>query len=368
MNAFLLAVTLLASAIVPLDRPLWNVPIDSRTTGQWIAEAPGTIFTSRQGHLVAIDSSNGASRWNSTLPINGAPAVAPGVLAVSTDQGLALIDPSTGHLRVLLRTARAEAVAGSRSSIVVLSDSGRRLCGYSAQGRAIWCRSQAEQMNGASVLSLGGNLVAVTSWKGWVFYDAASGKAVAAAADADELVGSDERYVWFTVREGGLKGVDLNTNRSVAMHNQIENKQVIAEHNRAVAVVGGRLKLIDLETQSISPLPIDGRWIGGPVNGKIFIERGDGLYLQPIDPVRRAAPIVSYKSESRYVTSDRAVGYVGLLDGTVLVVDLKHNRLLRRIATGCSFYEGVAATGATTVIHCDAGTQSRLIAFARPFE
>lgn len=197
------------------------------------------------------------------------------------------------------------------------------------------------------------------------FFDAATGRAVASAADADTLVGSDGRYVWFTVREGGIKGLDLNTNRTFVMHNQIERGQAIAEHNRAVAVIGGRLTLIDLHTQQSSPLHIDGRWIGGPVDGKIFIERGDGLYLQSIDPGATAFRVAGYKSEARYVTSDRSVGYVGHRDGTMLVIDLDRDRLLHRYATGCNFYEGVTASGNSAVVHCDAGTQSQLVGFTR---
>jgi outer membrane protein assembly factor BamB len=368
MNALLLSVVLLASAIVPLDQPAWNVPIDSRTTDQWIAEAPGAVFAARDGRLVALDSATGSTRWTSAFRVSGAPVIAPGVLAVSTDEGLAFIDPSNGHVRIVLHGVPDQNIAGSQSSIVVLNRATHRLCGYSREGRIVWCAGTDVGINGGSVASLGGNLVAVTSWKGWVFYDASNGKAVAAAADADTLVGSDGRYVWFTVLDGGLKGLDLDTNRSVAMHNQIEKKQLIVEHDRAVAVVDGRLKLIDLRTQSMRSLPIDGRWIGGPVDGKIFIERGDGLYLQSIDADARAVPIVQYKSEARYVTSDRAIGYVGLLDGTVLVVDVKRDRLLRRIATGCSFYEGISASGATAIVHCDTGENARLVGFERTLE
>ncbi len=361
----LLAALLLVNAMVLYDVPSWTVGIDSRTTDQWLAEAPGSVFAINRGNLVAIDTATGEIRWKSPLRPQGAPAVTHGALAVATDRGLAFLDPARGSTRRVLTGVGATSLAGSPSTIVAFNSHTSELCAFSASGVRHWCRELGTYYRDGTVFGLGGNLVAVSSNAGWVFFDAANGRAVASAADADTLVGSDGRYVWFTVREGGIKGLDLDTNRTFVMHNQIERGQVIAEHQRAVAVIGGHLTLIDLQTRQSSPLHIDGRWIGGPVDGKIFIERGDGLYLQSIEPGAKAVRVAAYNSEARYVTSDRSTGYVGLRNGTVLVIDLEQDKLLHKYATTCDFYEGVTASGATTVVHCDSGTQSRLVGFSR---
>jgi len=113
-------------------------------------------------------------------------------------------------------------------------------------------------------------------------------------------------------------------------------------------------------------LRIDGRWIGGPIAGKILIERGDGLYVQPLAPDGKAVRVARYGSPSRIVAADRAIAYVGLLDGEILAIDMRKARIVQKAATPCRIYEGFTANGTTSIVHCDSDARrSQLVALAR---
>ncbi len=57
---------------------------------------------------------------------------------------------------------------------------------------------------------------------------------------------------------------------------------------------------------------------------------------------------------------------IGMEDGRIFVVDVKRARPLATIATPCVAYEGFAASGTTTLVHCDDRDHvSKLIAFDR---
>ncbi len=129
----LLAALLLANTMVLYDRPSWTVGIDSRTTDQWLAEAPGAVFATSRGNLVAIDSDTGNVRWKSTLQAQGAPAV-------------------------------------TRGTIVAFDNQTSQLCGFSARGERRWCRDLGLYYRDGTVFGLGGNLVAISSNAGWVFF------------------------------------------------------------------------------------------------------------------------------------------------------------------------------------------------------
>jgi hypothetical protein len=196
--------------------------------------------------------------------------------------------------------------------------------------------------------------------------DAKNGNAVAQAAYVDSLIGADGRYLWFSVAGGGIKGLDLDTNRTIAVHGHVLPKGASVEHGRAVAVIDGRLHAIDVASNTDRKLHIDGRWIGGPIADKILIERGDGLYVQPLAANAKARRVARYTSESRIVAADRAIAYVGLANGEVIAVDMRAERTVQKISTPCRFYEGFTASGTTSIVHCDSdASHSRLVALVR---
>jgi hypothetical protein len=131
-------------------------------------------------------------------------------------------------------------------------------------------------------------------------------------------------------------------------------------------VIDGRLHAIDIASGTDTRLRIYGRWIGGPIAGKILIERSDGLYVQPLSPAAKATRVARYTAESRIVASGRGIAYVGLLDGEIMAIDMRTARLVQKISTPCRFYEGFTASGTTSIVQCDSdATHSRLVAFKR---
>ena len=368
--AFLLSTLLLAASSSAAVR--WDVQVDSRTTAQWLAESAGAVYGLRDGHPIAFDVRDGRIRWSDAgVTALGAPAFTQGVVAFPVHDGVVWFDASSG--RVLRRTSLAVTpqLVGSSSRIVAVLGDGRRLranvVAFDHNGVLRWSRHLAFFI--ADAIALRRNAVAifgVGAQHGTLIVDADTGRDVAYATHVNDLVGDDGRYVWFTVDLGGIKGLDLDTDRSLVFHGAVIPKAVTVEHGVAVAVIDGRLRRIDLSGGgSVTPLHVDGRWIGGPVAGKLFVERGDGLYLQSIDGTSRARKVASYHAESRVVASDRAIGYVGLRDGRLFVVDVARETVVATYRTGCDFYEGFTASGDTAIVHCDAKQVSHLIGFAR---
>ncbi len=356
------------TAMLPAPRaPLWSAAVDSRTADQWIAEAPGTIYALRDGRPVALDAATGLARWTSSLQAAGAPALAGRALAVPVTHGAVWIDARTGRPIARRSFLETPLLVGSASDIVAVFRSGT-VEGFSGEGRLRWRRSlgpiyesDAERLGADGVLIFG-----IGRHTGALVLDASNGHAVGYATDVNELVGDDGRYLWFTVVAGGIKGLDLQTARSVAVHGAVIAGAVSVEHAIAIAVINGRLDEIDLNDGGAPKhLAIDGRWVGGPLDGKIFVERSDGLYVQALAPASRPVKIASYASHVRYIGDDRSVAYVGLRDGTLFAVDLRSDAIVESVATGCSFYEGFSATGKTAFVHCDRGNVSHLVAFPR---
>ena len=358
---------LLASATVPA----WTVPVDSRTTAQWMAESPGRVYVIRDGSPAALDTTNGAVLWRAAdVHASGAPAYLRGAVAVPQGGRLLVLDASNGRVRATRILGGEVAVAAAPGALVAISygsHAANFLAGFDPAGRMLWKRAIARTGN-AILTALGGNAVAIEDYdtRDDVIFDATDGKAVAQATSVNSIIGNDGRYVWFSVVDGGIKGLDLDTNRSIALHGHVLAKGASVEHAVAVAVIDGRLHVIDLRTQSDARLRVDGRWIGGPVAGKILVERGDGLYVQPLSSSEKAVRVARYTSESRIVASDNFIAYVGLLNGTVLAIDMRAGRLVQRTQTPCRFYEGFTASAGTAIVHCDAGdNRSQLVAFPR---
>lgn len=344
--------------------PIWNVAIDSRTEQQWVAESPNTVFAVQNEHVIAIDSATGTIRWRSEAQSEGGPAYARGSVAIPIENGIVFVDAQSGHERARLRFDDTPTLSGSSSNIVALLPRDAKVVGCSPSGTIVWTRDYGT--GGLQrLLHLRDNAVAVQTWRETIVIDAQNGNAVAVADGADEIVGFDGRYLWFTVLQGGVKALDLDTNRSIALHNSIVRNAVRVEHGIAVAVVDGRLKTIDLSSGKVEPLRIDGRWVGGPLAGKIFIERGDGLYIQDIRSPR-AHLLARFDSDVALMASDGRNAIAGLRDGTVLVIDAQTNRVLSKFASGCDFYEGFAARAKTMLVHCDKAQASHLLAFDRP--
>jgi hypothetical protein len=138
------------------------------------------------------------------------------------------------------------------------------------------------------------------------------------------------------------------------------------EHGIAVAVIDGRMTRVDLTNGTQQVLKVDGRWIGGPSDGQIFLERGDGMYVRGLAPIAKQRRVARYSGQARFVAADRNVGMIAMEDGRIFVIDVATARPLATIETPCTYYEGFAANDNTTLVHCDdAAAVSHLVAFDR---
>lgn len=382
MNRFVLAVTalVLLGASPNAAMPRWVVPIDSRTTDQWLSEDAGVVYGARDGRLVALDMRDGHVVWRAAVAPETKSAVRGGAVATPTAHGLVFLRARDGRVvrRIALEAGAERAATFPASSpIVAASPSGfvsvtRTATGVEARGWTFDGRPRwVKRFRGApfgTLLPLGGDALGLTveGSGDLLAIDARDGRAVAAADGVDSLIGADGRYLWFNVVGGGIKGIDLDTNRSLALHGSIVHGAARVEHGVAVAVVDGRLTRLDLRTGTTAPLKVDGRWIGGPSDGRIFIERGDGVYVRDLTPGGRQVRVARYDGQARIVAADRGVGMVAMEDGRIFVVDVAAARPLATIATPCVAYEGFAASGDTTLVHCDdANHVSKLVAFDR---
>lgn len=347
--------------------PTWSLPVDSRTAAEWMAEGPGSIYALAHGHLAAIDASNGRVRWSSDRVASGAPAVVHDAVVIPASHQLLWLRALDGQvMRTLPLRSDALLVSGSSSIVAALPDEGR-VMGFDARGVRVWSRS-VDISQSTRIFSVGGDAVAILP-NGYsttaLILDARDGKPVASATHVDDLVGADGRYLWFGVDVGGIKGLDLDTNRRFVLHGAMIKGAVRVEHGLAVAVVDGRLQYVDLSGDGKAHrLHIDGRWIGGPIGGKILVERGDGLYVQALN-ANSGHRVAAYPGDSVVTAADRGIAYVGRRDGEVLAVDVRTEQLTRTITTPCRFFEGFSATGKTMVVHCDAEQGTYLIGFPR---
>ena len=374
MSARILCITLafLLLGVMPQE-PYWSTSVDSRTSSQWLAESAGRVYALVNGHVVAFDSRSGRRIWVSPVEAVGAPAVANGALAVPVRTGIVCIDPRSGLAAHSIITRASVTLSGSDSLIVALDELDGVLAGYDIGGISRWSRnlmrSRRDTFAGERVsilAALHGNAVAAISDSDVLIIDASNGRAVAYADGVNEVIGSDGRYLWFSIAGGGIKGLDIDTNRSVALHTNIVRDAARVENGVAVAVINGRLTKVDLrQGASIAPLHIYGRWIGGPIAGKILVERSDGVYVQGLNAGDRAVKAAVYSGDSRVVASDRDIAYVGLSDGTLLIINVESATLQGRLRTPCSFYEGFTSSGDTSIVHCDSKMGSELIGFAR---
>ena len=349
--------------------PRWSVPIDSRTTDQWLSEDAGVVYGARDGKLVALDMRDGHVRWRAAVRPATKSAAYRGAVAAPTDTGLVFLRARDGRVLRSLRLAGSPIVAAAPSGFVSVTrtTTGVEARGWTFDGRPRWTRHYRYAPFG-TLLPLGGDAIGLTvpGSGDLLAIDARTGNALASADGVDTLIGADGRYLWFNVVGGGIKGIDLNTNRALALHGSIVHGAARVEHGIAVAVVDGRLTRLDLTRGTTQPLKVDGRWIGGPAGGRIFIERGDGTYVRDLTADGRQRRVARYRGEARIVAADGRVGMIAMEDGRIFVVDVTTAQQLATVETQCVAYEGFAASDGTTLVHCDDSAHvSHLVAFER---
>jgi outer membrane protein assembly factor BamB len=334
--AAVLSAAVLAGGSTP---PRWTVPIDSRTTDQWLSEADGAVYGPRDGKLVALDLRDGRERWRAAVEPITKSAARGGAVAAPTKSGLVFLRARDGRIVRSVAVGDSPIVAAAPSGFISVTrtNAGVEARGWTFDGRPRWTRRYRYAPFG-TLLPLGGDAIGITvpGSGDLLAIDARNGNAVASADGVDTLIGADGRYLWFNVVGGGIKGIDLDTNRSLARHGSIVRGAARVEHGIAVAVVDGRLTRLDLTRGTTEPLMIDGRWIGGPVAGRIFIERGDGVYVRDLAPNARQQRVARYKGEARIVAADGRLGMIAMEDGRIFVVDVVRARHLSTIETSCA--------------------------------
>jgi len=359
----------LGAATAPTASARWMAAIDSPNVDQWLSVRGATVYAVRDGHVVAIDTHSGITRWTSREAVDSRPAVGGHTVYAPVRKGIVAFDASSGsvvgHLALdatpTLLTVGATALAlvdtpggpGERAHAVAY--------GFQDSLTPRWKR--VLEPGWKNPADAGGNVVLLANGANVLALDAASGDALAATDGVDTYVGRNNRVLWFSVAGGGIKGLDLDTNRAVAVHDSIVRGAVRVEGSTAVAVIAGRLMRLALPAGTTQPLPIDGRWVGGPARGIIFVSRQDGTYAVPLDggkPVR----LVTNTSDARFLTANGDRAFFLTNDGSVVAADLRSVRALVRWPTACSFVEGVHRIDGGALVHCDdAQHVSHLYAF-----
>ena len=358
---------------VGATRPRWVTPIDSRTTDQWLSESAGVVYGARNGRLVAIDLRSGGTRWVAPVAVIGRSASGGGFVAAPSEHAVAFIDARNGRTIVTRRAGTHPGVAAYSTGFVVVEavESGVNVVrGFAFDGTPRWTKRFTFFADPERIVSLGGDAVGLRNRDAILVIDGRDGRAVAQTDGVEDLIGADGRYLWFNVVNGGIKGLDLDRNRARALHGSIVKGAARVEHGMAVAVIDGRLQRIDLtrtdDDNAINAMRVDGRWVGGPAAGRIFLERGDGMYVRALDDRAKAHRVAHYAGEARIVAVDGRRAMIGMENGTIFVVDVSSGRQLARIETRCRAYEGFAASGDTTIVHCDDEAHTaQLVAFDR---
>ncbi len=359
---------------VAASRPRWVTPIDSRTADQWLSESAGVVYGARNGQLVAIDLRSGGTRWIAPVAVVARSASGGGFVAAPSADAVSFIDARNGRTIVTRRMGEGPGVASYSAGFVVIVPHGGGVTvarAFSFDGKPRWTKSFAFGADPRRVVSLGGDAVGLRGRDTILVIDGRDGRSVAQTDGIEDLIGADGRYLWFNVVNGGIKGLDLDRNRSRALHGSIVKGAARVEHGVAVAVIDGRLQKIDLtrddgDNAAVTSMRVDGRWVGGPAAGRIFLERGDGMYVRALDDRSKPRRVARYAGESRIVAVDGRRAMIGMENGIIYIVDVASGRQLAQIDTTCRAYEGFAASGSTTIVHCDDETHAGvLVAFDR---
>jgi outer membrane protein assembly factor BamB len=359
---------------VQASRPRWVAPIDSRNRDQWLSESAGVVYGARNGRLVAIDLRSGGTRWISAVAVVGRSASGAGFVAAPSARAVSFIAARSGRAVVTRRIGANPGVASYSTGFVaiVAAPNGATVArAFSFGGTPRWTKRYAFGADPQRIVSLGGDAVGLRGRDAILVIDGRDGRTVAQTDGIDDLIGADGRYLWFNVVNGGIKGLDLDRNRSRALHGSVVKGAARVEHGVAVAVIDGRLKKIDLtrddgDAAAVNTMRVDGRWVGGPAAGRIFLERSDGMYVRALDDRAKPRRVARYAGESRIVAVDGRRAMIGMESGTIFVVDIASGKQLAQIDTTCRAYEGFAASGSTTLVHCDDETHAaELVAFDR---
>ncbi|HWT04221.1 MAG TPA: hypothetical protein VN224_00560 [Xanthomonadales bacterium] len=359
---------------VAASRPRWVAPIDSRNRDQWLSESAGVVYGARSGRLVAIELRSGGTRWIAPVAVVGRSASGGGFVAAPSAHAVSFIDARNGRTAATRRIGANPGVASYSDGFVaiVAAPSGATVArAFAFDGTPRWTKTFAFGADPERVVSLGGDAVGLRGRDAILVIDGRDGRAVAQTDGIEDLIGADGRYLWFNVVHGGIKGLDLDRNRSRALHGSIVKGAARVEHGVAVAVIDGRLQKIDLtrddgDAAAIGVMRVDGRWVGGPTAGRIFLERGDGMYVRALDDRAKPQRVARYTGESRIVAVDGRRAMIGMESGIIFVVDVTSGKQLAQIDTTCRAYEGFAASGTTSIVHCDDETHAaQLVAFDR---
>ncbi len=359
---------------MPASRPRWVTPIDSRTTDQWLSESAGVVYGARNGRLVAIDLRSGGTRWIAPVAVIGRSASGGGFVAAPSANAVSFVDARNGRTVVTRPTGDDPGVASYSTGFVVTVPHAGGVTvarAFSFDGKPRWTKQYRFGSDPRRIVSLGGDAVGLRGRDAILVIDGRDGRGVAQTDGVEDLIGADGRYLWFNVVNGGIKGLDLDTNRSRALHGSIVKGAARVEHGVAVAVVDGRLQKIDLtrggdDEAAVTSMHVDGRWVGGPAAGRIFLERGDGMYVRALGDRAKSRRVARYAGESRIVAVDGRRAMIGMESGTIYVVDVASGKQLAQIDTTCRAYEGFAASDGTTIVHCDDETHAaQLVAFDR---
>ncbi len=358
-SVLLVAIVLVAQAAGPRTvAARWVAAIDSRNVDQWLSVRGTSIYTVRDGHVVAIDTHSGVTRWASREMVESRPAIGGGTVYAPVTDGIVAFDTSTGAVvgRRALDTTPVLLTAGATAIALVETPGGPGerahtvAYGFRDTLTSRWKRVLAPGWNNPA--DAGANVVLLANRTNVLALDAASGKAIAATDGVDTYVGRDGRVLWFSVAGGGIKGLDLDTNEAIAVHDRIVRGAVRVEGATAVAVIDGRLMRLTLPAGTTQPLPIDGRWVGGPARGMLFVSRQDGTYAVPLDggkPVR----LVTNTSDARFLTADGDRAFFLTNDGSIVAADLRSVRALVCWPAACSFVEGIHRIDGSALVHCD---------------
>jgi len=313
-----------APANAPLSRPRWVTPIDSRTTDQWLSESAGIVYGARAGRLVAIELRSGGTRWIAPVTVIGRSASGGGFVAAPSANAVSFIDARNGHVVAARRIGANPGVASYSNGFVAVTAAGAVATvarAFSFDGSPRWEKTFAFGADPQRIVSLGGDAVGLRGRDAILVIDGRNGRGVAQTDGIDDLIGADGRYLWFNVVNGGIKGLDLDRNRSRALHGSIVKGAARVEH---------------------------------------------GMYVRALDDRAKARRVARYSGESRMVAVDGPRAMIAMDSGTIYVVDVASGRQLAQIDTRCRAYEGFAVSGTTTIVHCDDETHAaQLVAFDR---
>ncbi len=360
------AFTMLAASTSYARSQRWMLPIDSRNTDQWVSARANVIYTISNGHVVAIDAATGVTRWTSTAVVVSRPAIGGSTIYAPVPNGILALDAQSGVARGVMRVTGTPTLLTSDEMAVALvrGTDATIVLGLRDTLRPHW-RRQFEP-GWSRPFSAGFNVVVLygSHSADVLALDSHTGNAVAAADGVDDYVGRDGRTLWFSVAGGGLKGLDLDKNTSVAIHDSVVRGAVRVEGKTAVAVIDGRLVKLALPSGAVQALPIHGRWVGGPIAGVIFVARSDGMYGLRLDGGKPSL-LATNISDTRFLTAQNRRAFFQTNDGSIVVADTDTLKPIARWPTDCTFVEGVHLIADGALVHCDLKTMStRLYAFS----